>query len=87
MDSGLSLLTLGMPGVLTLAHLHADINLDTMKISLDSRSRGAVHEMRNLVQWSEGDATDSGSLKGIIAEFAAAVGPEISREVVCDFGR
>lgn len=43
MQSGLSLLQLGMPGVLTLDQLHQEVELDHMKVHL---GRGSVHEIQ-----------------------------------------
>ncbi|KAK5119360.1 hypothetical protein LTR85_007716 [Meristemomyces frigidus] len=82
--SGLSVLELGMPGVLSLNQLRSDINLEEMKVYL---GRGGIHEMQDIVSWRDGTETDRKSIKGTIAEFAAAVGPEIAREIVCDFSR
>ncbi|KAK5131489.1 hypothetical protein LTR08_000883 [Meristemomyces frigidus] len=84
--SGLSLLALGMPGVLTLAQLRAAVDLDAMKISL-GRGGGDVHEMREIGGWGEGSETEVRSVKGVVAEFAAAVGGEVAGGVVLDFGR
>lgn len=83
-QSGLSVLELGVPGVLSLDQLRSQINLDEMKVYLGP---GAVHEMQDIVSWRDGSETDTKSIKGTIAEFAAAVGPEIAREIVCDFSR
>lgn len=86
--SSLSLLYLGMPGVLSLAQLHADIRLDEMKVYLGGGGgRGGLHEMRDLVAWHTGSEMETGSIKGTIAEFAAAVGPVVARDVVADFSR
>lgn len=43
MESNLSLLRLGMPGVLTLSQLHEQIDLDEMKVHI---GRGGIHEMQ-----------------------------------------
>ncbi|KAI7159601.1 arginine-tRNA-protein transferase-like protein 1 [Hortaea werneckii] len=83
--SGLSLLELGMPGLTPLPELHRHVDLDSMKVYLGPRV--GVHEMQDIVSWHSGAETESGSIKGAIAEYASAVGPEIAREVVCDFSR
>jgi arginine-tRNA-protein transferase len=83
-NSSLSLLELGMPGVLSLAQLDQQIDLDDVKISL---GRGGVHRTPDIVSWHDGSETDAASIKGVIAEFAACLGPELVEGVVVDFGR
>lgn len=83
-QSGLSVLELGMPGAMPIEELEGSVNLDEMKVTL---GRGGIHRMRHLVTWEEGSLTDAATLKGIIAEFAACVGPVIAEECVLDFGR
>jgi len=83
-NSGLSLIELGMPGVLTLSELKSQVNLDHMKISL---GRGGVHHVEDTVSWGDGSETDPTSIKGIIAEMAACLGPEMAESVVVDFTR
>ncbi|KAK1064131.1 Arginyl-tRNA--protein transferase 1 [Friedmanniomyces endolithicus] len=85
--SKLSLLDLGMPGVLTLAQLRATVDLDSMKLRLSGRAGSNVHEMREIVSWDDGSETEPGSIKGQVAEFAAAVGSEVAGSVVMDFNR
>lgn len=83
-DSGLSVLALGVPGAMSLTQLQQTVDLDAMKVRI---AQGAIFRMRDLVSWDEGDVMDAGGLKGIIAEFAACVGPRVAREGVLDFGR
>jgi arginine-tRNA-protein transferase len=83
-NSGLSLLELGMPGVLSHSQLKQQVDLDDVKISL---GRGGVHCTTDIVSWHDGSETDSASIKGVIAEFAACLGPELLEGVVVDFGR
>lgn len=83
-NSGLSLIELGMPGVLTLSELRLRVNLDEIKISL---GRGGVHQISDIVSWDDGSETDPTSIKGIIAEMAACLGPELAESVVVDFTR
>ena len=83
-NSSLSLLELGMPGVLSLAQLQQQIDLDDVKISL---GRGGIHRTPDIVSWHDGSETDAASIKGVIAEFAACLGPELVEGVVVDFGR
>jgi len=83
MNSGLSLLELGMPGVLTLERLKEEIDLDSMKIH---PGQGKVHLASNITVWDSGDEMNSSTLKGIFAEFAAVLGPVLAKEVIVDFG-
>ncbi|KAM0719537.1 hypothetical protein Q7P37_003667 [Cladosporium fusiforme] len=83
-SSNLSLLELGMPGVLSPTELEQKVDLDNMKIFL---GKGGVHRTQDIVSWQDGSATDPASIKGVIAEFAACLGPELARGVVVNFGR
>lgn len=83
-NSSLSLLELGMPGVLSLPQLQQQIDLEDVKISL---GRGGVHRTTDIVSWHDGSETDAASIKGVIAEFAACLGQELVEGVVVDFGR
>ncbi|CAK4031693.1 related to arginine-tRNA- transferase [Lecanosticta acicola] len=83
-ESGLSLLQLGVPGILSLSQLHEQVDLDRMKVQI---ARPSAHEMRDIQQWHAGDELDHSTLKGVFAEFAAAVGPVVAREAVVDFSR
>lgn len=83
-NSGLSLLELGMPGVLTLSELRSQIDLGQIKITL---GRGGVHHMEDIVSWESGTETSPTTLKGVIAEMAACLGPELSKGIVVDMSR
>lgn len=83
-NANLSLISLGMPGVMSLEELRDKIDLDNVKIFL---GRGGVHTAADIVSWDEGSETDQGSIKGVIAEFAACLGPELTEGVVVNFGR
>lgn len=83
-NSSLSLLELGMPGVLSLPELQESVDLDNMKIFL---GKGGIHHTSDIVSWQDGSETDPTSIKGVIAEFAACLGPELVEGIVVDFGR
>ena len=83
-NSHLSLLELGMPGTLSLAQLQQTVDLDDIRISL---GKGGIHRTVDIVTWDDGNELDSGSVKGVIAEFAACLGPELVGGVVVDFAR
>lgn len=40
---------------------------------------------QDLLAWESGDIKDSRSLKGIIAELVAFLGPEVAKEVIVSF--
>ncbi|KAG4427348.1 hypothetical protein IFR05_017168 [Cadophora sp. M221] len=71
-----------MPGILTKTQLLEEVNLDTIKLSV----RGTQAEAQQLVGWDTGDMDNSRSIKGAIAELAAALGPELVKEMVVSFG-
>lgn len=79
-DDGLSLMELGMPGVMKPEELVEQVNLDKVKIAVPSAS--IIANMEDLVTWDKGTVTDKSSLKGHIAEMAACVGPEVAKEMV-----
>ncbi|KAL1617854.1 Arginyl-tRNA--protein transferase 1 [Neofusicoccum ribis] len=79
-DEGLSLMELGMPGVMKLDQLSEQVNLGKIKIAIPKA--GLIAHMEDLVTWDQGTATDKVSLKGHIAEMAACVGPEVANEMV-----
>lgn len=71
-----------MPGILTKTQIQAQVDLDKIKLSI----RGIEAEAKNLVNWDSSDMDDPESIKGVIAELAAAVGPALAREMVVKFG-
>ena len=83
-NSYLSLLELGMPGTLSLQQLQESVDLDDVRISL---GKGGIHRTVDIVTWEDGNELDSGSVKGVIAEFAACLGPELVKGIVVDFAR
>ena len=82
--TGLSVLELGVPGTMSLAQLRAEVDLDKMRVAI---TRGTLHEAEDLVSWETGSDTDMESLKGVFAEFAACVGPDVARQVIVDLSR
>ncbi len=43
-------------------------------------------EEQNLVGWDEGDELDSDGIKGLVAPFAACLGPELMAVIILKFG-
>ncbi|SMQ50625.1 unnamed protein product [Zymoseptoria tritici ST99CH_3D7] len=92
-QSNLSLLSLGMPGVMSLSQVKEEVDLDAMRVKVGVGG-GQIVRVDRLVAW-EGDGGEDereedellrkDSLKGVFAEFAAAVGPKMAREMVVNF--
>ncbi|KAF4551999.1 Arginyl-tRNA--protein transferase-like protein [Elsinoe fawcettii] len=83
--SGESLFKVRVPGVLTEEELRKEVDLDEICISL---GHGVEVKTRQLNAWQDQtDITNSESLKGVIAEMAACVGPEVARSMAVDFSR
>ncbi len=68
-------------GVLTKEELLAEVDLDHIKLKV----RGLEAETNCLVGWDKSDIDSASSMKGMIAELAAAVGVELAREMVVSF--
>jgi len=68
-------------GVLTKEQLLAEVDLDHIKLKV----RGLEAETNCLVGWDESDIDSASSMKGMIAELAAAVGVELAAEMVVSF--
>lgn len=96
-DDGLSLMELGMPGVLKVDELLQSISLDKIKIGIPSAgivasmevskilyplSMFSVNVCQDLVTWDQGTITNKSSLKGHIAEMAACIGPDVAKEMI-----
>jgi arginine-tRNA-protein transferase len=62
-----------MPGILTRQELDDQIDLDNWLLLV----RGIIVHMNDIVSWDDSDITDPRSLKGIAAELAAVLGPEV----------
>ena len=77
----LPLFARSMPGVLTKTQLLHETDLDHIKL----RIRGQEAETCDLMDWDIWDIDDPNSIKGVIAELVAAVGPKLSREMEVTF--
>ncbi|KAF2100023.1 arginyl-tRNA-protein transferase [Rhizodiscina lignyota] len=85
-QAGASVIECGMPGVMSVDELEQQIDLDDINIKI---SPTTITKTSNIVSWDSGSMTDLKSLKGIIAELAACVGPEVmnSGTLVANFSR
>lgn len=81
-----SLFELALPGVLTLEEVLAQIELDAVPAEVKHRAQKVVVPVSLLQSWQDSEADDGSSLKGAIAEMAAAVGPGVANEMVVAFG-
>lgn len=83
-NSGLSVLDLHVPGVLSADQLREQVDLDAMKVTL---GKGTMHTMNQIYRWKEGSVEDPTSIMGLMAELAACAGPMVAREAVVDLRR
>jgi arginine-tRNA-protein transferase len=81
-SSGMSLFDLRVPGLMTPEDMEEKLHLDSMPI----RVMGRMAEAQDLVSWDSGDIKDPRSVKGIIGELVACLGPEAAAEVVVELG-
>jgi arginine-tRNA-protein transferase len=70
-----------MPGILTKAQLLADVDLDHISL----RIGGQEAHTCDLMRWETMDMDNPHSIKGMIADLAAAVGAELAMEMVVIF--
>ncbi|KAM5439406.1 Arginyl-tRNA--protein transferase 1 [Microsporum ferrugineum] len=72
-EESMSLFDLRMPGVLTVEELRSQVDLDHWHLLI----RGMLVEMTDLVGWETSSIKNPQAIKGIVAELAAALGPEV----------
>ena len=77
----LPLFARSVPGILTKAQLLNDVDLDRIRL----RVRTIEAEACDLLGWETSNIDSPHSIKGRIAELAAAVGPDLAKEMVLDF--
>jgi arginine-tRNA-protein transferase len=83
MDSECYAFYRGILGTPTKEQLLAQVDLEHIKC----RIRYTYADACGLVSWEDRDIDDATSIKGIIAELAAAIVPEVAREMVVTLGR
>ncbi|KAH7090212.1 arginine-tRNA-protein transferase 1 [Paraphoma chrysanthemicola] len=79
---GMSLFDLKVPGLMTPEEIEEHLDLGTMPI----RIRGRDAEAQDLVSWETSDMNNPRSIKGIIAELVACIGPEAAWQIVVELG-
>lgn len=80
--NGMSLFDLKVPGLMTPEDIEEQLDLGTMPIKIGSR----MAEAQDLVSWETSDIRDSHSIKGIMGELVACIGPEAAWQVVVSLG-
>jgi arginyl-tRNA---protein transferase len=68
-----SLFDYAVPGILTKTQVLSDLDLDHWKLKV----RNIFVDMEDLTGWEKGRVDEPMSIKGIVAELAAALGPEV----------
>ncbi|KAF3008623.1 Arginyl-tRNA--protein transferase 1 [Curvularia kusanoi] len=81
-QNGTSLFELKIPGVMTLEEMESTLDLGSTPIRVGGRLALAQH----LVSWDDGDVRDPHSIKGIIGELVACLGPEAASQIVVELG-
>jgi arginine-tRNA-protein transferase len=82
-DPELPLFARTMPGILTRDQLLTEVDFDHVKL----RIHGETAETCDLVSWETTEMDTTFSIKGIIADLIAAIGPNLARDVIVTFGR
>ena len=72
----------GTPGALSLEELEDQIDLGRWKVKLKQH----LVKLEDLASWGESELSDSWSIKGIAAELAACIGPELIPKTALHFG-
>lgn len=78
-----SLFLVDLPGIMTADEVREKIDLGAWKIALGSK----VTLLRNLVGWEDSEMTNIYNIKGLAAEFAACIGPELVKETCIKWSR
>ncbi|KAI8934530.1 hypothetical protein NX059_008229 [Plenodomus lindquistii] len=80
--SGTSLFDLKVPGLMTAEEIEEQLDLDSMPICIRNR----IVEAQDLVSWDSADLKNPRSIKGIIGELVACLGPEAAWQVIVELG-
>ena len=76
-----SLFDVGMPGVMTTEEVLAQTNLGAWKLKLGAM----ILELQDLGDWEETEVTERHTVKGVAAELAATIGPQLVRETAIEW--
>lgn len=80
-QKGMSLFDLRVPGLMSAEQIEQDYPLDQQRLA----ARGKLFEAEDLMAWEDGNVKDPSSLKGIVAELVACLGPTAAKQVVVAF--
>ncbi|KAF2830211.1 arginine-tRNA-protein transferase 1 [Ophiobolus disseminans] len=79
---GMSLFELKVPGLMTPEEIEEQLELGTVPITVG----GQMAEAQNLVSWDSSDLRKPRTIKGIIGELVACMGPEAAWQIVVELG-
>ncbi|KAF2016875.1 arginine-tRNA-protein transferase 1 [Aaosphaeria arxii CBS 175.79] len=82
-ENGLSLFDLKMPGLMTAEEVE-EYPLDQQAIQVGKIPYPLTAEV--LTSWETGDIRQPATIKGIIAELVACIGPDVAKETAVSFG-
>lgn len=80
---GMSLFDLKVPGLMTVEEIEEQVQLDDQAIKIGGAP--VTLTTSDLMAWENGDLRDPHSIKGIIGELVACIGPDVARQVAVDF--
>ncbi|KAF2785701.1 arginine-tRNA-protein transferase 1 [Melanomma pulvis-pyrius CBS 109.77] len=80
--NGMSLFDLKVPGVMTVEDIKKKVQLDDQAIKIEGWPGTRTGELSS---WRAGNLRDPESLKGIVAELVACIGPDVARQVTVGF--
>ncbi|KAL9061978.1 MAG: hypothetical protein Q9206_000164 [Seirophora lacunosa] len=72
----------GMPGIMSLDEIREELELGRWIFKCGNM----LAHLENLQEWTSGDIRDPASIKRVIAELAAALGPELAHQLVLNLG-
>ena len=97
-QNGTSLFDLKIPGVMTQEEIESTLDLGSTPIRVrgrlaeaqvcvqDSMFEPILTDPQHLHSWDDGDVRQPHSIKGIIGELVACLGPEVASQIVVDLG-
>lgn len=71
----------GTPGVMTLDQVRQDVDLDQWKMKYGE----IICKLEDLATWEESEISDISTIKGIVAELAASIGPDLVQQTLLEF--
>ncbi|RDL39021.1 Arginine-tRNA-protein transferas-like protein 1 [Venustampulla echinocandica] len=80
-DPDIPIFLRSIPGILTADQILTEVDLDHIKL----RVREQEAETSDLISWDDSSIDNPQSIKGIIAELVAAVGPDVAKEMTVYF--